>query len=42
MNPVEIEQALSKFSEENIEDDAGIPNVFHYANLGIMYKFGKN
>tara|TARA_B100000214_G_C23900070_1_gene596043 strand:+ start:331 stop:1038 length:708 start_codon:yes stop_codon:yes gene_type:complete len=33
---------LSKFSEENIEDDAGIPNVFHYANLGIMYKFGKN
>ena len=37
----EVYYGLSKFSEESIDDDAGIPNVFHYVNLGIVYKFGK-
>ena len=32
---------LNILSEESIDDDAGIPNVFHYVNLGIVYKFGK-
>jgi len=31
---------LSKFSEDNDEEMTGIPNVFHYVNLGIAYKFG--
>jgi len=32
---------LSKFSEDNNELITGIPNVFHYINLGVTYKFGK-
>ena len=32
---------LSKFSEDNDELFTGIPNVFHYINLGVTYKFGK-
>tara|TARA_B110000046_G_scaffold181338_1_gene213411 strand:+ start:1721 stop:2434 length:714 start_codon:yes stop_codon:yes gene_type:complete len=37
---VEGYYGLSKFNE-NIDDDNGIPNVFHYINLGVTYKFGK-
>ncbi len=39
---VEGYYGLSKFSEDNDEAMTGIPNVFHYVNLGIAYKFGKN
>ena len=38
---VEGYYGLSKFSEDNDEEMTGIPNVFHYVNLGIAYKFGK-
>ena len=37
---VEGYYGLSKFSEDNDEEMTGIPNVFHYVNLGIAYKFG--
>ena len=37
---VEGYYGLSKFNE-NIDDDNGVPNVFHYINLGVTYKFGK-
>ena len=38
---VEGYYGLSKFSEDNDELFTGIPNVFHYINLGVTYKFGK-
>ena len=38
---VEGYYGLSKFSEDNDEEMTGIPNVFHYVNLGIAYKFGE-
>ena len=38
---VEGYYGLSKFSEDNDEEMTGIPNVFHYVNLGVAYKFGK-
>ena len=37
---VEGYKGLSKFSEDNDEEMTGNPNVFHYINLGIAYKFG--
>ena len=38
---VEGYYGLSKFSENNDFLYSGIPNVFHYINLGITYKLGK-
>ena len=38
---VEGYYGLSKFTEDWDADMIGIPNVFHYVNLGIAYKFGK-
>ncbi len=38
----EVYYGLSKFSEDdNFVEVNGIPNVFNYVNLGIVYKFGK-
>ena len=36
---VEGYYGLSKFSEDNDEATTGFPNVFHYVNLGLIYKF---
>ena len=38
---VEGYYGLSKFTEDWDADMIPIPNVFHYVNLGIAYKFGK-
>tara|TARA_Y100001935_G_C17185710_1_gene447486 strand:+ start:142 stop:846 length:705 start_codon:yes stop_codon:yes gene_type:complete len=38
---VEGYYGLSKFTEDWDADMIGIPNVFHYVNLGIASKFGK-
>ena len=38
---VEGYYGLSEFSEDNDFNSSGIPNVFHYVNLGITYKLGK-
>jgi len=32
---------LSKFSEDKDTEDIGLPNTYHYLNLGLTYKFGK-
>ena len=38
---VEGYYGLSEFSEDNDFNFSGVPNVFHYINLGIAYKLGK-
>ena len=30
---------LSKFDEDIDQSNTGTPNVFHYVNLGVVYKF---
>ena len=37
---VEGYYGLSKFSEDKDTEDTGLPNTFHYLNLGLTYKFG--
>ena len=38
---VEGYYGLSKFSEDKDTEDIGLPNTYHYLNLGLTYKFGK-